>query len=613
MKRALSLLLCLLLSSKALAQELLRQSVSPTQPRYGAMCDGITDDTAAFAKAIDSGRSLELPPNVECVVAGITLPSHTSLSCNGSTLKPPVSAAGKWILKRTGAYQKLKSCTLQDQHSYTMASTMLNSEASPGATILNVDVSTHFAVGMPITAQLDSGIRFVTKIVAVTAGQITILDPIPSSATAVSLVAGGTGAVNEDSLVALGGSGLNAPLTIQASVASGGALKSATIQAPGLYETPPPNPVSFQNTSSARGASAMLDVIWAGASKGNTIQAAWGLLVSEGAIEGSVEDLRIAYAPVGIVYQKGESQSEGEQLSNFQMNVVSLVGLFVDVNTNTLSVSNGRIWGIHPRHCAVGVYLNGRNPGSIAAGGNNFVNVNALHCNVGWMLRAAQLSMFTQATSDTNTHYAWILDQSSNLGFDNVYGGVTGLGVNGYGIGMHIGGGSLNVGISQLQAGRNAADLNVDGTSSVFLGQTVGVQSVGHRITGNGAGLFSGAQTLSANTGPILLSPKPTYIGPNGSSAAETNVMWRNGLCTSTITRVQIFSSVSPGQDTWTATLRINGTDTPMTCSYSGGDSFGCEMTANMQTVNPGDMISLKLVSSGTASGIVWATVRQQN
>lgn len=579
---------------------------------FGAVCDGVTDDSAAFTAAAATGKGISIPADATCVVANVTFDSNSVLNCNGSTLTPPSSAAGKWIIKRTGAYQKLLSCTLQDPNSYTMVSTTLSGTASPGATTISVSSTTNLAVGMPIAITLNSGIRFVTRINAIGSGTVDILDPVPSSATAVAVAAGGTGSVTNDGLIVLGGTGLNAPLSIQAT-SSAGVVTGGTIQSPGLYTTPPSNPVSTQNTTSVRGAGATFNVTWAGASSGNTVQAAWGLLVNDEALEGTVQDLRIAYAPVGIVYRKSTLQSEGEQLSNFQINVTLLVGIFIDVNANTISINNGRIWGPYPSVGAVGIYMNGENPGPIATGGTNFVNVSVLQFDVGWLLKKAQLTMFTQAIADTNKYYGWVIDGSFDLGFDNVYAGATGPAVNDYGVGFHIGNGSINNAIAQLQAGRQASDFNVDSTSSVYLGQTSGVQSVGHKITGNGAGLFSGQQTLNANSGSISLSGTPIYVGVNGSNASEGNVAWRNVLYASTVTKIQIISNVAPGSDTWTATLRINVADTPMSCSYTGGATFGCTMTVNMQVVNPNDLLSVKMTSSGGGSGIVWATVRQQN
>lgn len=54
-----------------------------------------------------------------------------------------------------------------------------------------------------------------------------------------------------------------------------------------------------------------------------------------------------------------------------------------------------------------------------------------------------------------------------------------------------------------------------------------------------------------------------------------------------------------------TATFRVNGVDTGLTCTYSGAGGTNCSDTSNSAAVSPGDMVSIKQTTSGTFSGTV--------
>jgi hypothetical protein len=186
---------------------------------------------------------------------------------------------------------------------------------------------------------------------------------------------------------------------------------------------------------------------------------------------------------------------------------------------------------------------------------------------------------------------------------------------NGYGGGLHIGNNSTNDGIAVLQAGNNAFDLNVDGTDSVFLHGMVGNAGAGHRLTGNGAGIFSGQQTIAYNYGTVSASGTPTYLGI-GQSATEGNVLWRNALYGSTITQIYVDADSAPGNGhTYTAVLRRGVANTATSCSFSGGSSFGCVMTLPMQATAGGtsvDSFDIALTADTNLSAKFTVTVMQQ-
>lgn len=601
---------------------------------WGCKFDGTTDDTPCMTTAFASGvQSFTMPADKKTVAAGLTLGAGTTLDCQNSEISPPASGAkGKWIIRRQGAWQRLLACRLSDPDSVTEVATTLSATAAPEVTSLQVASTANMAAGMPLVLRLASGIWWATKVVTVTdVTHLAILDPVPSSATAAALVSGGSGGyVTNEALVALSGTG--APLTMKA-IASSGAVTGGTIQSPGLYTTVPPNPVQMQDTGSpsvTRTASApapgvqgvqawgtSFNVTWAGASNGSAAVAGWGLLTSDGASEGTVTDFRTSYAPFAIVYTKGAAaQSEGEQIINFQVNNTSRLGFFKDVNVNTMAISHGLIWGTSPNFGAVGLYFNDRTPGSLATGGNRITDVTSLQFDIGNLFQATQLLLAIGLEADTNNYYGTVLSNAFTNTMTPKYASFTGPNtggvINGYGVGL-VAINAQNIGVGILQAGGQASDLHVDAASSVFVGMQNGTFGVGHRITGDGAGIFSGQQTVAQAYGTVSTSATPVYLGAR-QSATENDAAWRNQLYASSVVKVSVSMDTSPGAgNSWIAKLRIGGADSGLQCAIpSAGSPFTCDMTMPIRVVNANDLLAVSLTSTTPASAKVWLSVKQQ-
>jgi hypothetical protein len=585
---------------------------------WGAKCDGVAVDTVALTAAFASDvKSFTLPPARTCLASNLTTRSQQILNGRGSYIQAPSGSAGKWILKRTGAYNKLLHTVLSDPSSFTEVTTTLSSVVAAGTTNLPVVSSANMAVGMATVTTLASGIKWPSVITAIPdSTHVTIKDATPNTATGVTVATGGSGNVQADPVVALRGTGLNAPLTLEVGV-SFGVVNVGLIMSPGLYTTPPANPVSVQNTGSPRARNATFNVTWESARSGAVVAAGWPILMNSGTFEGTVSDFRIPFAPFGMGWNIGtELQSEGDQIENFQLNNITRMGFFKGVDVNTMAISHGMIWGTAPTFGGVGIYWDDGTPGvSVATGGNRMTDVVSLQWDIGAFFQASTLGIFNAFEVDTNNYYGAILNSNTSMTLAPLYAAFTGPNtggvVNGYGVGVHVGNGSTNVGFGLVQQGGEASDINVDPYSSIHLGTQNGDFTVGHRLTGDGAGIYSGQQTLVQNYGSLTTGVSPIFLGMKAGT--EGDALWRNMLYASTVTRVTISSDTAPTVGHfWAARLRIGLADTDGQCSWTGNSSFGCDITVPMQIINPAEAVSIALTSDIGLTAKFTLGVKQQ-
>ncbi len=118
--------------------------------------------------------------------------------------------------------------------------------------------------------------------------------------------------------------------------------------------------------------------------------------------------------------------------------------------------------------------------------------------------------------------------------------------------------------------------------------QSAGVnQTRGANLTGVSLGTVAAGATV--------------YMGGNGAQAVEDDssmMLGRSGIVSQLV--VEVVAAPGAGE-TFTYTVRKNGSDTAMTGTISGGASFQVIVTTNAFTVAATDKLTLKLVTSGGA------------
>lgn len=102
-------------------------------------------------------------------------------------------------------------------------------------------------------------------------------------------------------------------------------------------------------------------------------------------------------------------------------------------------------------------------------------------------------------------------------------------------------------------------------------------------------------------SGPSDVAAGTTYLGAIAADATESNVDVTLSSA-GTISNLIAAPTIAPGgSETFTYTLRKNGSDTALTCTVTG-DSISATDITNSVSVGIGDTISVKLVISGAAT-----------
>lgn len=610
MRAALALLLALFVGT---AHAQVTPGTSPLSTAKGgtgivpdAKCNGTTDDTAAFSRALAASAYVSAPPATVCVVKNLVVTAGRMLDCGGAGLKAAPGA--DWIVKKTGFMSVVRNCRFDDPSSFTKISTTLNGTAAPGATTIVVTSAARMAVNQAIAVLLDSGAYHLTKITAISGTTITLADAIPASQVGVPTVsAGGTGYAVGDQLAVQ--SGVGAPITLSVATVSSDAVATVTLNAPGLYSTFPTSPAATLNTKAALASGATVTLTSAGASSGAIVEAAWGVLVSDNATQGLIDNVVFSSVPgaLQLLNSAGSGSGTGETVRSIMINAFQLFGLFKDVHVHDARFES--ILGFGATHNAsaygvVGVYINGNNPGAPPTGGNLFRGVNMLNAETGWLSNSGQLDTFTQTISDTLRNYGWVCNGCTS----NTWGGgaeatFTGpaavSGSGGKGGGMYFGRSAINNIMEGLRTSSNAYDLHIDATSALWLNnQAWGTFKV---LSGVGTAVTSGTLIFSANSPSGVGGAGTTiFLGASGYSTSEGAVAGVNSLKGS-VSKFMCASGQAPGAgQSFTCNLRIKSV-TRASCSYSGASAFGCNYQGPGIFIFDQDTIDMSIVSSAGA------------
>ena len=602
---------------------------------YGALCDGATSDTTAFTNAFAAGSVIQVPTGKTCIVGDLVLAAGKQLDCGGSMLQ--AASGSSWVIKKNGVNSWIKNCYVNDPNDYNKKSTTLSGAASAGATAVAVAATTGFANGMPVTIKLASGAYWPTKIkptTGISGLNVTIVDPIPSSATAVAVASGGgTNCGVGTTLVVQGGSG--PPTTLYVTAVTGTAVLTATISSPGLYSTAPSNPVTAVSGNNAA-CTATFNLTMAGASSGAEFSGGWGSLVVDQSSYGGLENITMpsCFGCIGY-YSTSTSLSNPttqENVSKVQINAARHFGVTVDAGVYVSFFKDILIYGnAHgtSNYGTVGFYRNYANPTNSSPSGGNHFSYTALTFEIGTLSTYGNLDFYEDSnTNDTSRNYGFICNGCYKINWvgpafnaftgPNAYSGTGGLGVGTYFGKYTVTSGSAVSAVdnnmsSGVAGGANAADIffsdyAADGSGT---GAAVWLGSAGPNmiLSGYTAALQNAPLFFTGTSGTEVGGAGTTWYLSNGIGASTTeyyasSMVHKAGV----VTKFTCMSSVAPGAgQTYTCAFKdfptpnAGSSTSRGSCSYTGAATYGCSYVGPGFYVAEQDQVAIAITSSASA------------
>lgn len=589
------------LTPGAAAVNLGTNQASPTDSRYGAVCDGTTVDSAAFTATIAATSAIILPPAKNCVIGNAIIGGNQVLDCQGSILTAAPGA--NWIVKKTGFNSTVRNCLFSDPGLVEMKTTTLAGTANPGDTVLSVVNSTNFQANMIATVQLVSGAYWTSKITGVATGSITIADPIPSTIAATPTVSsGGTGWIDGTECTVK--TGIGPPMTGTIS-ASAGAITAFAPNSPGLYQTPPTSPAAVVCPQTGSAFNGAINVTWGGASAGGFVDASFGSLVSDNSTDGFITNVTFGIVPVGLeLMSTTGASSAGEKVNGINVNASAMVGMAKLQGVNNIGVSHVLMFG-SAHHAsaygAAGLYIDGDN--QTAASGGNKWSIIALNYETGTVDLNGTLDLFDDVVDDTSRNYGFVCIGCNTSQFPSLWATFSGpnasasLGSHANkGVGAYFGNSAVNNTLGVFHTQANAIDLAMgeDFTSSLWINNLS--WGPAKLFAGHSTGLYPGYTLLSFPTLSISSMASPVYTAPGVTSATQTisSIVGTQGE----ITSFWVATSTPPQAASYQALIYLNRFSSRSTVTAAAVAAGGASGT-------PGACTATVVGGTGTAATVI--------
>ncbi len=293
----------------------------------------------------------------------------------------------------------------------------------------------------------------------------------------------------------------------------------------------------------------------------------------------------------------------------------------INMDSNTVPVSGGQI----PKLGAVGYRFTGTGS-TIAFGGHQYTNCNAINMQTGWSFIDANLCKFTNCIADTLSGAAYLLTGTTNAcDFDSCFAGTCAAsfitsgtsrnnmvrGLRSFATGQIPGFGAPTwyssagfaapfFDITSLNTATIAINLD-DWISS----NSSSSHTISEAVAGN-VQLLGGIR-IPINSNTTVAAASTVYLGQNGQSASENSqqVVIPVGLGTVALSvRCVFLCDTAPGAgQSFTYTLRVNAASTAIVGTTSGAGVFSATVVGGALGIFPGGQaLTVQLVTSAGAN-----------
>ena len=303
-----------------------------------------------------------------------------------------------------------------------------------------------------------------------------------------------------------------------------------------------------------------------------------------------------------IVVEEFETQGV-----NVETNVSEINAVNVYLDSGTTAVASLAI----PKRGTVGWKQN--TPiGSFAVGGHLLTNVTVINCETGFHFTDAQLTSLANCIADSTAGYGIKIDGASDyLDFNGVFVGTS--------MGVYVGGTSAHISFSGLStvltgvipswgdstfylAAGPYYDLTVAGTAVV---KVEGDSWFGRKQVSVAAGAtlnVNGGERRLWDTNGTVAAGSTVYLDDDGVGANEGDTVFRMPF-DGYVFSLDCYADGAPGgSDTFIYTVRVSASDSILTATISGAETSKRAYPATAVFANKGAAITIKLVTSATAS-----------
>ena len=153
---------------------------------FGAVGDGVTDDTTAFTNALKIARTVHARRDGTYLIGDVDILANTEFNGDGCTLTPV--AGSDFVLRMKEANTSISNTIFADASENIIKSTTLTAGAAQGATTVSLTSVAGLAVDNQIIIYLDDGKKHHTFIESIASLDVTITDGLDSAATSGNLV-----------------------------------------------------------------------------------------------------------------------------------------------------------------------------------------------------------------------------------------------------------------------------------------------------------------------------------------------------------------------------------------------------------------------------------------